>query len=562
MISKRFTLLAALMLLISLLAIACQPQTVEVTRVVTEVVTETETVTEQVEVTRVVEESVEVEVTRVIEVEAPDMPEGTLVVALPLEPNSINPPNGADRMAGNVINQIFDSLLAVDNETNKIIPALATAWEISDDGLEYTFTLREGVTFHDGSAFDANDVVATWAAGVDPANAYAGSYDGVTVEVIDDYTVKLITEEPNVLFIRNMAETVGAIISDEQFAEGGNAAIEENPIGTGPFKFVEWNKGDRIVLEANLDYWEEGKPHLAQVIFRPIPESSTRLAAIQTGEVDIVNRLSSDEAKSLLGADDVKVVRYPADRVYYIAFNNLTTGVGLPTEDPLVRQAMNIAVDREAIIDGLFDGFARLSTGYVTPANLGFDETLEPFPYDPDRARELLAEAGYPDGFEIGMACPVGAYTNFEEVCSAIAGYLADVGITMTGGEIEFLETGVYWDLEAAKELPPLFGDSWSASVGEALPRLQGALDGFDASYSSWSDPVIDDYLTNIEQEFDIDARAELYRELQTYMQENPPFIYLYEPNSFEAINTRVQGYEPNPVEQYYLKDVFVVEGN
>jgi peptide/nickel transport system substrate-binding protein len=541
-----------------LLLAACSPQTVEVTRVV-EVAGQAETI----EVTRLVEvegetvvETETIEVTRVIEVEAPREPTGTLIVALPLDPNSLNPPNTAERMAENVSNQIFDALLALDLELNELSPALATEWEVSDDGLQYSFTLREGVTFHDGTPFNAEDVVATFEAGADPANAYFDEYIGLTVEVIDDYHVVLVRDEPDVVFERLLAET--PIISAEQFAEGGNQAIEDFPIGTGPFKFVEWVKGNRIVLEANRDYWIEGLPLVAEVIFRPISESSTRLAAIQTGEVHIVNRLSSDEARQLLGLPGVQVIRYPVDRVYYIAFNNLTTGVGLPTEDPLVRQAMNYAVDREAIIDGLFDGFADLATGMITPENLGYDASVEPFPYDPDRARELLAEAGYANGFEIGMACPIGAYTNFEEVCQAVAGYLADVGITLAGGEVAFMETGVYWDLEANKELPPLFGDSWSASEGEAYPRLFGSLGGMNASYSAWSDPDIDDYLAQISQEFDRETRAARYGELQQYMMENPPFIYLYVPNSFEAIRDAVQGYRPNAVEAYFLKDVFL----
>jgi peptide/nickel transport system substrate-binding protein len=541
-----------------LVAAACQPETVEVTRVI-----EQEAEPETIEVTRIVEvegepvvETETVEVTRVVEVEAPREPEGTLIVALPLDPNSLNPANAAERMAENVGNQIFNNLITVDNETNELVPALATEWAISEDGLEYSFTLREGVIFHDGTPFNAEDVVATFEAGADPANAYFDEYVDVEVQVTDDYHVTLVTAEPDVIFERILAEM--PVISAEQFAEGGNQAIEEFPIGTGPFKFVEWVKGNRIVLEANPDYWEEGLPLLAEVIFRPIPESSTRLAAIQTGEAHIVNRLSSDEAQQLLGVPGVQVIRYPVDRVYYIAFNNLTTGVGLPTEDPLVRQAMNLAVDRQAIIDGLFNGFADLSNGMITTANLGYDASVEPFPYDPDRARELLAEAGYPNGFEIGMSCPIGAYTNFEEVCQAVAGYLEEVGITLAGGEVEFMETGVYWDLQANKELPALFGDSWSASEGEAYPRLFGALGGMDASYSAWSDPAIDDYMTQISQTFDREGRAAIYAELQQYMMDNPPFIYLYVPNSFEAIRDEVQGYVPNAVEQYYLKDVFL----
>jgi peptide/nickel transport system substrate-binding protein len=176
--------------------------------------------------------------------------------------------------------------------------------------------------------------------------------------------------------------------------------------------------------------------------------------------------------------------------------------------------------------------------------------------YDPTRAQALLAEAGYPDGFSMDMACPAGAYTHFEEVCEAIVGYLGEVGIEVN---LEIMESGQYWDLEAAKELPPLFGDSWSATGGEAFRRLLGALGGMDSSYSAWSDPEIDRLLEKIQATADQDERAAVYEELQVYMQENPPFIYLYQPVAFEAINSRVQGYNPLPFEGYDLVDVYVV---
>jgi peptide/nickel transport system substrate-binding protein len=253
----------------------------------------------------------------------------------------------------------------------------------------------------------------------------------------------------------------------------------------------------------------------------------------------------------------VEVITYPVDRVFYITFNNLTSGVGEPTEDPLVRQAMNYAVDRQAIIDALFNGHAQLITGFVTSANLGFDSSLEPFPYDPQRAMELLGEAGYGDGFSMGLACPIGAYTNFEQVCEAVQGYLADVGIET---ELELMESAAFWDLEAEKQLPPLFGDSWSETSGEALPRLIGALGGNDASFSSWSDPEIDRLMDEISVTVDDAARAELYQELQQYMLENPPFIYLYQPETFEAIRDTVRDYRPRAAEEYFLYDVWVEE--
>jgi peptide/nickel transport system substrate-binding protein len=297
-------------------------------------------------------------------------------------------------------------------------------------------------------------------------------------------------------------------------------------------------------------------PRVQNLIFRPIPESSTRVAAIQTGEVDVVQRLTSEEAQSLLGVPDVKVIRYPAARIYYIAFNNLTTGIGQPTEDARVRQAMNYAVDVDAIIDALFDGFAQPASGYVASSEMGYG-IVEPFGYDPEKAKQLLADAGYPDGFEMGFACPAGAYAFFEQVCEAVQGYLAEVGIVT---DLEIMESGQYWDLEAAKELQPLFGDSWSSAVGEAYNRLYGALGGWDASYSSWSDPKIDEMLAAIAQAVDFEERKKLYEDLQVYMQEDPPFIYLYQPMAFEAIRTRVQDYTPRAAEQYYLKNTWVIE--
>lgn len=554
---KRKALLTVVFLILSIIVVACQPetQTVEVTRVVTE----TEMVTEQIEVTRVVEGEVvteQVEVTRVVEVEAPAMAEGELIVALSTLPNSLYFPNAAERNASNVSQQIFEGLTFLDDDNN-VVGALAESWEISEDGTEYIFHLREGVKFHNGADFTAEDVVTSWIAGKDPANAYAYVHEQAdSVEVIDDFTVKITTPEPDPLFLIIPARD-WAMIPTDYFNEVGLEGIEDHPIGTGPFKFVEWVKGDRVVLEAFEDYWDEGLPKVASLIFRPIPESSTRVAAVQTGEIHIANRLSSEEAQSLLGVPDVQVVRYPVDRVYYIAFNNLTSGIGQPTENVLVRQAMNYAVDRQAIVDALFDGFADLSTGYITPGNLGYNDSIEPYPYDPDKARELLAEAGFPDGFEIGFACPIGAYTNFEQVCEAIAGYFADVGITLEGGEIQFMESGQYWDLEANKELPPLFGDSWSTADGEAFNRLKGAVIA-ESSYAAWAEPTIDDYFSQISVEVNPEARAALYSELHQYMYDNPPFIYLYEPNTFEAINSAVQNYKPRAAENYYLKEVFL----
>ncbi len=554
---KRLFVVLLAMLLFGLIAAQCgaapTPQTVTVV--------ETVVVKEMVEVEKEVVKEVEVvqtvEVIKEVEVPAeppPDMPKGTLVRALTTFPNSLDLPQCAERNASTTAWHMYDTLVWLNDE-GAFEPALAESWEVSEDGSEYTFKLRQGVTFHNDEPFNADAVVFSWERAKDGGFEYSNLWQAAkSVEKIDDYTVKITTEGPDALFLSTVADN-WAIIPPKYFQEVGQEGFNKHPIGTGPFMFVEWVPGDHITMKANPNYWREGVPKIDTLRFRPIPESATRVAAIQTGEVDIVTRLSSEEAKTLLGVPNVTIIKYPVERVFYIAFNNLTTGKDQPTIDPKVRLAMNYAVDRQAIVDALFDGFAKPAIGFVTTGELGYDEA-EPFPYDPDLAKELLAEAGYPDGFDIGMACPAGAYTHFEEVCEAIVGYLGEVGINV---DLEIMESGHYWDLEANKELPPLFGDSWSAVDGEAYRRLIGAL-GKDAAYAAWYDPDIDTLLKQIQSTIDRQERAKLYGELQVFMRENPPFIYLYEPYTFEAINTRVQNYMPRPAETYFLFDTFVVE--
>jgi len=378
--------------LMSLIATACgQPQVVEKEVVVTK------------EVETVVTKEVEVEVA------PPEAgPEGTLRVALSTFPNSLLVPLTAERNADNAATQLYDSLVHLDR-FGEIQPALAESWKISEDGTVYTFYLREGVTFHNGEVFNADDVIATWEIGSENGE-WTDKYTVVVVDKIDDYTVTLTTEAPNPELMVTLHD-FWSIIPDEYMAEVGVDGFQENPIGTGPFMFVEWVKGDHVTYTANPDYWMEGYPLVETLIFRPIPEAATRVAAIQADEIDVIGRLSSEEAQSLLGAEGVVVMKYPASRIYYIAFNNLTSGLDQPTMDAKVRQAMNYAVDIDAIIDALFDGFATPAAGYVASSELGYG-IVEPFGYDPTKAIELMTEAGYADGFAMDMACPAGAYAH------------------------------------------------------------------------------------------------------------------------------------------------------
>jgi peptide/nickel transport system substrate-binding protein len=534
------SLLAALAILFSACAPAPAP-TAEVIRE-TQIVRETVVVEEQVEV------PVEVAVTTTPE---PFAPEGTLTIGLTTNVTALEQAYAPERNSGNASWTMFDSLVFPEPD-GTFTPALAESWDVSEDGTTYTFHLREGVTFHNGDPFTADDVVFSWETYRQPEVTYASNWTVAdSVEKVDDLTVTVSTTEPNALLLPYIASAWA--ISPNNY--GGVTAEEfaAAPIGTGPFMLEDWVQADHLSVVANPNYWREGYPKLERVVFRFLPESATRIAAVQTGEIDIAPRLTSDDVKPLLGAPGVTIIRYPVNRSYYVAFNNLSTGIGTPIENPEVRKALAHAVDVDAIIDALFEGYATRSVGFVGPTDLGFDGAT-PVPYDPELAMQMLADAGYPNGFTMDMACPDGAYSHINEVCEAIRGYFDAVGVT---GNLNIQEANAYWDDEANKRLPPIFVDSWSNTLSEAYQRIQGGL-AQGETYANWYDPEMDALITEIVQTVDVEDRAALYGELQQMMRDDPPFIYLYYPEAFEAVTTRVQGYAPRAAEQYYLWDVSV----
>lgn len=479
-------------------------------------------------------------------------PTGTLIVALSSDPVSLYLPRAADRTAANAAWSLYDGLVWIDDD-GELVPALAERWEVSDDGTEYTFFLRQGVRFHNGEPLTAEAVVATWEFGKDPSNDYAMLFSAAElVEALDDYTVRMVTAEPSAVFLTRLATHWG-VVPPAYMREVGIEGFERNPVGTGPFRFVSRSLGDRIVLEANPDYWQAGLPKVAEVIYRVIPDASTRLAAIQTGEIHIANRLSAEQAALLERASGVEVISYLNDRVFYVGFKNIGAGVGTPLEDVRVRQALNYATNRPGIVQGIFAGAANEVAGFIVEGNLGFDpELMRPYPYDLERARALLAEAGYSEGFEIAMGCPADGYLNINEVCLAIQRSLAQIGVEV---RLEFMTTNRYWSEPHYGAVGPMYVDSWSSEIGEALPRLQGALLPGNY-YNTWEDAELAAMIEELARTVDREARAELYRALHRRMFDDPPFIYLYQPVIFEAVRSEVESYAPRAAEEYFLKGV------
>ena len=480
-------------------------------------------------------------------------PSGELVIALPNDPTSLYIANASDVTAISATRQLYDGLVWLDSE-GTLRPGLAESREVNEEATQYTFHLRRGVTFHNGEAFTAAAIVAAWEYGLSPGNEYPQYYSSAeSVEVLGDYTVRVTTSEQDALFISDVVESWFAL-PPRYLEEVGLEGFEAAPVGTGPFMLEEWVPSDRIIMRAFPDYWNPDEPKVERVIMRVIPDATTRVAAIQTGEVDIVNRPGVDEASLLELDPDVKLITYPNDRVFYIAFKNLNSGIGTPIENRLVRQAFNHAIDRPGILQALFNGHGQLVSGFTIPGNLGHDPELEPYPYDPQRARELLAEAGYGDGFAIQLSCPADAYTSINEVCLSIQRDLGAVGVDI---ELDFLTTNKFWSEAEYGSTGPMFVDGWSTPAGEALPRIEGA--HYPGLYfKSWVDDTITAYVDRLNTTIDRDERAAVYREVSRYLYDNPPFVYLYALNIFEATTSRVTGYKPLATETWYLNEVGV----
>jgi ABC-type transport system substrate-binding protein len=435
-----------------------------------------------------------------------------------------------------VLEQIMDPLVVLD-ENGEFQPWLATEWEVSEDGLVWTFKLRDDVTFHNGEPFNAQAVKWTF----DEAMTVEGSRQTnvinelEAINVIDDFTVEMVTNRPNAIWLSQIAHLF--IMPPEYTQEVGHDGFNEAPVGTGAFTFVEWEKDDHVTVEKNPDWWN-GEPKVDRVTFRTIPEASARVASLQAGETDIIEVVPFDSIPQIEAQEGLSVV----DRGGAITYIGLDTLQGLPTEDKRVRQAMNYAVDAEAIAEFILSGRAQAVPGGLWPVSPGWDPDLPTY-NDKEMARELLAEAGYPDGFEIEFSiAQVQGMLQFKEVAEAVQAQLAEVGIT---ANILELETATMFDNYAASEFEMYFFP-WRSNPEAARhfnTLLHSTTRGYYYANPEEMDPLIDDFMT----EMDPEKRHEAGKVLNEFVHEEAPWIFMYvQQESFGINSDRVQ-WDVNP---------------
>jgi peptide/nickel transport system substrate-binding protein len=382
--------------------------------------------------------------------ETPD----SLTIAIPADVNTIDMSRYQAISDTNVLLNVFDTLtFRGDDGENE--PRLAESWDTSEDGLSWTIHVREGVTFQNGDALTAEDVAFSIMRGTDPtvSDTVAQFWSVVTeANVVDDYTVQLTLSEPSPLLMNGPGQRL-AVLPKNYFEEVGEDGFLAEPIGAGPYRVEEWRAGDQLTLSAYEDYWG-GAPSIADVTFRTITEEASRIAALRSGEVDLVASLGIDQIDQIDSDSALKVETIAGLERQRINIDTFAA----PFDDPDVRRAINHAIDVDSIINDLLDGYAERIAGIVVPSEIGFNEDLQAHEYDPDLALELLADAGYPDGFTTDFAVRTG-YLKSEEVGQAIAADLSKIGITTN---IKYYTSTDYATAAREKTLPPLALTVWT----------------------------------------------------------------------------------------------------
>ncbi|MHB1222891.1 MAG: ABC transporter substrate-binding protein [Gemmatimonadaceae bacterium] len=465
------------------------------------------------------------------------------------DPRSLDPALSTDVPTGRVVSYLFDGLTSFTPDA-ELAPGLAERWEMSADGRVYTFHLRRGVTFHDGSALVARQVVRSFQRVLDPAvkggrgwplfpirgarefaAGNAGRIAGLAAP--DDSTVVITLDEPLAVFPKLLAMPVASVLPDSVPPDFG-----QHPVGTGPWRFVEWKHDDYLRFVRNDSYWG-GAPKAESLMARIIPEPSTAVAEFEAGNVDVLQVPEGDTRRwEQTDERSARLQSAPALRLYYVAIN---TRRG-PLADVRVRQAINHAVDVRTILNQLVGGRGRLAAGVVPPALPGADTARAPYAFDPARARSLLAEAGHPDGITVQLWSST--TQPFPRIAETIQGYLNEVGIT-----VELVQRDASSMREAARK-----GDTdlvlkdWFADYPDAenflYPLLHSASAGVGGNVSFYADATYDSLVTESRHEPDEARRTTLYTQADSIAFDDAPMLFLWFYDDLFAVQPWIQGFQ------------------
>jgi len=474
----------------------------------------------------------------------------TLVIAQNFDPTSLwpNATTASDNI--NAGAQIVESLFWIDRRSNKAEPLLAESF--SQEGpTAVRIVLRPGVTFSNGEPMDADAVVHSLNLFMDakttPAYAiYTPALAGA--EKIDDRTVRVTTKSPYPAI--GLVLTQVFVVPPKYWASAGPAGFGQKPVGTGPFTLTEWVKDSRLVMDRNPAYWGKGPGGVDRLVWRPVPDDTARAAGLMAGEFDLTSALAITDVAQIEADSKLQVAAAPSFRVYTIILSSLAEHPSA-LHDKRVRQALNYAIDKDSLVKNVLFGKGRTLSGQLLRREqIGFNPAVKDYPFDPAKARALLAEAGHANGVEILFKFPSGRYAQDREVSEAVAGMLAKVGVRT---KMTVLEPGEFLRQLRQKELQPM------AFVGLAPPDdpdFQVSQYRSTWRYSYVKNEKMDALIDAGARELDAAKRAATYQELMALMHDEAPVVWLYQGVDSHGLSKRVRGFVPSGDSRIHLQTV------
>ena len=497
---------------------------------------------------------------------------GTLLYGRGMDAVGLDPAHESDGESFKICDNIYESLVRFADDGTGIEPSLAVDWETNADGTVWTFHLRPRVTFHCGHAFDASAVEYSLArqwSGREPRHAAYGvggpypfwGYLGMDqaleeIEAVGPLDVRFHLKEPNAPFLSNLACNFAAIVCPHDAEEHGQEFFR-NPCGTGPFRFVEWKRAESITIERYEDYW--GFPaYLDRIIFRSIPENSTRFFELLSGSLDLMDGVPPDDVQAIEKNRNLKLLGEPGMNIAYLAMNLDHTPFG----DVRVRRAVNHAVDKAAIVEGLYAGLADVAIGPVPPNVFGANPDLQDYEYDQDVARELLTQAGYPEGFEATLWTMTGPRPYMPQPLRLAQVLQADLAAVGIHAKIVSFEWGTYLDrVHRGHHDMALLG--WQADNGDPDNFLFVHFDKSAAvppagNISFYRDERVHELLVAGQRTVDPEARLPIYAEAQSRILHDAPWVPLVHTMELAAMRQQVNGYRLHPTGRVLLSRVWL----
>jgi peptide/nickel transport system substrate-binding protein len=467
-----------------------------------------------------------------------------LVAAIGGEPDQLDPAKSSAYFTFQVLENVYDTLVEPD-ENLEMQPALAESWDLSEDQLTWTFHLRDGVTFHDGSELTADDVVYSFDRIIDEELSPAWRFSSVeSVEAVDPQTVAITVTAPTPNLLSSIGGYKGlAIVSEENVTSGD---ITTAPVGTGPFSLTEFASGDHITLAANPDYWG-GAPEIAGVEFQFISEASTALAALKNGEIDWTDTVPPQQVATLEGDTSVELGVGPSNDYWYLALNEAKA----PWNDVRVRQAVAYAIDRDAILQATSYGTA-VANQLAIPAESGWYTEYDTYSHDVEKAKSLMAEAGVTSA-TIDML----ATSDYPETSTAsqiIASNLAEIGITLT---IRTPDFATWLDEQNAGNFDMLMM-SWIGNIDPDDFYYSQHHSAGGSNAQKYSNPEVDSLLDAGRSETDDAARKDIYAQAATIIADEASYIYLYNPAVIQAWSPSLEGYTARGDKAIRFRDVSI----